>query len=207
MTRINGLGPNGKPARLQPNFRLHGSMSQLSGARQRYVRPFLPQEMTQEQRGEYARSVTERFAQLVRQNREYIGTNRGTQIDLFKQVLNSGNIRLLEHEGRLVGLIMFKVYERGREAEMGVVKLVKAVVDRDLVTEPEFTAFIETFCSEARDELGARMVVSQEKNGETMLTRAMKSAGFRELDLTKETIEFRIFRNLDRFSLYQRDLA
>jgi hypothetical protein len=210
MTEVSGIGSgHGRRSSLQAPVSVYGHRIALFKNGLNYVIPKLPGEFSDLQRANYAKQVARLFAEMTKSGSGETGfwTQRGIQINLFNEVMANGNYRVLEKDGRVAAILLFKGYEKGPEAEAAAIKLINEVADRNLVDNTEFTEFISAFCREARQDLGARIIISQEKKGETTLSNILLSAGFRRVNVDREPVQYKSYQTSNVYAIYQKELA
>ncbi|MFC1496477.1 hypothetical protein ACFL52_03585 [Candidatus Margulisiibacteriota bacterium] len=208
--KVKGSGPGGNPAPAgQPSiFPIHGYKSPLSRPGMFYVQPNLSKAFPERQRRQYAQFISQSFTEMIKKEPAKTGfwTTKGIQLSLYSEVLANGSFRMLEKNGQIAGILLFKVYEQGPEAEDRVVRLVNEAVDRRIINPAEFEEFIEEFCKEMKTDLGTKTVISQEKKGDTYLSRVLKSAGFNKVDVSKEKDAYRSYSTSHKYAIYKKKL-
>jgi hypothetical protein len=207
MIKVNKVsGTSGSGAAAAPLI-IHGYRQGLSRSGSFYVKPNLPGEFTELQRDRYAKQISARFSAMAKAGTDDgFWSQGGLQINLYKEVVANGNYRLLETANGLSGIIFFKTYERGAEAENGVVRLVNEVADQQALKSGDFVDFLKAFCDEMKTDLGAKIVISQEKKGETALARVLLSLGFKLVDVSREPVQYNSYRTANVYAIYQRTL-
>ena len=194
---------------IQGFITIYGYGRQLSQDGLVYIKPRLPETFTDEQRAQYARKIASTFSVLAKREPAEVGfwTQRGLQIQLYKEAIANGNYRILEKDGNIAAILLFRAYKKGSEAEASAINLVNEAADFRYIGTDAFTEFLKAFCDEMKQELGARLIISRKRKGETLLSRILLSVGFREVEADKEPVQDKSGQTSNLYAIYKKELV